>query len=167
MGRAQARELSQTLAGSGVQLIVSSHLTRARETATLLHEALGLDLPLIVDPRLAETHRGEWETRRFSSIMIEDPETWRHYREHPESFQFPGGESLASQQRRVLACLRDCILDGRHAVLVTHGGSIRLARCFAEKRDIRDFHTVSTDNGTAYELPTDGLAERIAALLAR
>ena len=111
VGRAQARDLGRALAGRGVELVVTSHLVRARETAELVHAELGGELPSIVDPRLAETHRGEWETRRFSSIMREEPDVWRHYREHPETFRFPGGESLGSQQRRVLACLRDCALD--------------------------------------------------------
>ena len=58
---------------------------------------------MIADPRLAETHRGEWEQRLFARSSRRTPATWRHYREHPETFRFPGGESLADQQRRVLA----------------------------------------------------------------
>ena len=108
-----------------IELIVTSHLLRARETAELIREELGGELPLVVDPRLAETHRGEWETRRFSSIMREEPVAWKQYREHPKTFRFPGGESLADQQRRVLAALRDAARRGRRALLVTHGGSIR------------------------------------------
>jgi len=69
VGRAQTRDLGRALEGRGVELIVTSHLVRARETAELLRDQLGGELPCIVDPRLAETHRGEWETRRFSSIM--------------------------------------------------------------------------------------------------
>ncbi len=165
-GRAQARDLGRALKGRGIELLVSSHLVRARETAEILHEELGGgDLPFIVDPRLAETHRGEWETRRFSSIMREEPDLWRHYREHPETFRFPGGESLEAQQRRVLACLRDCALDGRTALLVTHGGSIRLARCFLEGRGIDRFHATSTANGDVDEVETEGLAARVDAYL--
>jgi broad specificity phosphatase PhoE len=164
-GRAQARDLGRALAGRAVELVVASHLVRARETAELIHAELGGELPFIVDPRLAETHRGEWETRRFSSIMREGPDRWRHYREHPEAFRFPGGESLGIQQRRVLACLRDCALDGRTAVLVTHGGSIRLTRCFLEGRGIDAFHASTTANGHVDEVGADGLAERIDAYL--
>jgi broad specificity phosphatase PhoE len=165
IGRAQARDLGRALAGRGVELVVSSHLVRARETAELIHAELGGELPFIVDPRLAETHRGEWETRRFSSIMREEPDVWRHYREHPETFRFPGGESLGIQQRRVLACLRDCALDGRTALLVTHGGSIRLTRCFLEGHGIAAFHTTKTANGGVDEIDIDGLAERVDAYL--
>jgi probable phosphoglycerate mutase len=161
VGRAQARDLGRALEGRGVELIVSSHLVRARETAEILHAELGGELPFVVDPRLAESHRGEWETRRFSSIIREESATWRHYRERPETFRFPGGESLEAQQRRVLACLRDCALDGRSALLVTHGGSIRLTRCFLAGRGIDAFHETETVNGGVDEIETDGLVERI------
>ena len=74
VGRGQARDLGRALKGRGVELVVTSHLVRARETAELIHEELGGELPFVVDPRLAEAHRGEWETRRFSSIMREEPD---------------------------------------------------------------------------------------------
>ena len=166
-GRGQARDLGRALQGRGVQLIVTSHLVRARETTELIHEELGGELPFVVDPRLAETHRGEWETRRFTSIMHEEPDVWRHYREQPQTFRFPGGESLEAQQRRVLACLRDCALDGRTTLLITHGGSIRLTRCFLEGQGIDAFHVTKTANGGVDEIDTGGLARRIDAHLAR
>jgi broad specificity phosphatase PhoE len=165
VGRAQARDLGRALTGRGIELIVTSHLVRARETAELLREELGGELPLIVDPRLAETHRGEWETRRFTSIMREESDGWRHYLERPATFRFPGGESLEGQQRRVLACLRDCVLDGRTALLVTHGGSIRLTRCFLGGRGVDAFHATKAENGCMDEIETDGLAQRIDAHL--
>jgi len=169
-GRAQAHDQGRALRGRGLELIATSHLLRARETAELIREELGGELPLVVDPRLAETHRGEWETRLFSDIMAEEPETWRRYREHPETFRFPGGESLADQQRRVLAALRDAARRGRPALLVTHGGSIRVARCFLDGRDLAAFHDKGTSNGgvdeVPAEVPAEGLAERITAFLA-
>ena len=160
-GRAQARDVGRALRGRGVELVVTSHLVRARETAELIREELGGELPFVVDPRLAESHRGEWETRRFSSIVRDEPEAWRQYREHPETFRFPGGESLEAQQRRVLACLRDCALDRRTALLITHGGSIRLARCFLAGKGLGAFHATETVNGGMDELDAGGLAARV------
>ncbi|HZL65431.1 MAG TPA: histidine phosphatase family protein [Thermoleophilia bacterium] len=164
-GRAQARDQGRALAGRGLELIVTSHLARARETAELVRAELGGEPPLIVDPRLAETHRGEWETRLFEEIVLEEPEAWQHYREHPESFRFPGGESLADQQRRVLAALRDVARDGRPALLVTHGGSIRLTRCFLDGRGVAAFHDTKTVNAVVDEIPAEGLEARIGAFL--
>jgi broad specificity phosphatase PhoE len=164
-GRDQAREQARALAGRGLELIVSSHLARARETAEIVRAHLDGELPMVLDPRLAETHRGEWETRLFSEIMLEEPEAWQHYRDHPESFRFPGGESLADQQRRVLASLRDVARDGRRALLVTHGGSIRLTRCFLDGRGVAAFHETKTVNGVADEIAAEGLEARIGAFL--
>jgi glucosyl-3-phosphoglycerate phosphatase len=165
-GRAQARECARGLEGRGLQLIVTSHLLRARETADVVRDELGGSLPVIVDPRVAETHRGEWEQRLFSEILEEEPVAWRHYREHAETFRFPGGESLADQQRRVLAALRDVARDGRDTLVVTHGGTIRLVSCFVDGRGITAFHDMSTTNCEMREVPADGLAERIGAALA-
>jgi probable phosphoglycerate mutase len=165
-GRAQARDQGRALRGRGLELIVSSHLSRARETAELIREELGDDVPLVLDPRLAETHRGDWEARLFAEIMLEDATLWRRYREHPEGFRFPGGESLADQQRRVLAALRDAAHDGRPALLVTHGGSIRLVRCFLEGRGIAAFHETKTAHGDIDEIAAADLAARITTFLA-
>jgi len=180
-GRAQARDQGRALRGRGLELIVTSHLPRARETAAIVRAELLADtpdplsraagdssgdpLPLIVDPRLAESDRGRWESRAFAEIMASEPEAWRAYRERPGSFRFPGGESLAEQQRRVLACVRDVALDGRRALLVTHGGSIRLVRCFVEGRGIDTFHQDATHNGALDEVGDDDLAQRIESFL--
>ncbi len=120
---------------------------------------------LVVDPRLAETYRGRWESRRFIDIIREEPAEWRAYREHPESFRFPGGERLDGQQRRVLAALRDVALDGRTTLIVTHGGAMRLVRCFLERRGIEAFHELAADNGGIDEILGPGLVERIGVAL--
>ena len=168
-GRAQARERGRALAGRGIELIVTSHLQRAAQTAQLMREELAAEadraIPLIVDPRLAETHRGDWETRLFSDIMQEEPVAWRAYRERPDTYRFPGGESLRDQQRRVLAAVRDAALDGRTTLLVTHGGSIRVLRCFLSGEGLGAFHRMTTHNGGVDEVAIEGLPGRIDAFL--
>jgi broad specificity phosphatase PhoE len=167
-GREQARARGRALRGRGVELVVTSHLRRALETAELARDTLMADgdvaaLPLVVDPRLAETHRGRWEGRLFTGIVEEEPDEWRAYRERPDIFRFPGGESLVEQRRRVLAALHDVLLDGRTALLVTHGGAIRLTRCAVDGHGLAAFHDGSTANGAIDELATDGLLERLRA----
>ena len=98
-------------------------------------------------------------------IMAAEPGVWRQYREHPESFRFPGGESLAEQQRRVLAALRDIAQGGRDALLGTHGGSIRLVRCLLDGRGIAAFHDMTLANCEVEEVLSDGLIPRIERFL--
>jgi broad specificity phosphatase PhoE len=97
--------------------------------------------------------------------MLEDARSWRHYREHPETFRFPGGESLADQQRRVLAGLRDAARRACPALLVMHAGSMRVARCFLDGRGLAAFHDMGAGNGGVDEVPAEGLAARIGAFL--
>ena len=66
----------------------------------------------------------------------------------------------------MLAALRDAARDGRPALLVTHGGSIRLVRCFLDGRGIAAFHETKTSNGGVDEVEADGFVERITAFLA-
>jgi len=181
-GRAQARAEARSLAGRGIERIVTSHLLRARQTAEIILAELGSVEPpvgavagsgpegparvrLLVDERLAETRRGDWEGRRFTDIMRDDPQRWRSYREHPESFRFPGGESLVEQQRRVLAAVRDAVAGGRTAALVTHGGSIRLFCAFLEGCGIEALPRMTVATSDVVEVPAAGLAERIDAFL--
>jgi broad specificity phosphatase PhoE len=172
-GREQARAMARALPAPPappIDLIVTSHLARARETAEIVRAELagiggGTAPDLVVDERLAETRRGAWETRLFSEIIADEPEAWRAYREHPETFRFPEGESLAEQQRRVLRALGDAARTGRVALLVTHGGSMRLVGCFLEDRGIDAFHHVAIPEGGLLTLDDDDLAEHIDAFL--
>jgi alpha-ribazole phosphatase len=164
-GRRRARELGERLAGAGIETIVASHLRRARQTAEEVRGVLGSGVALLVDPRLAETECGDWQGRSFAAIMRSAPAEWASYREHPESFRFPHGESLADQQRRVLEAVRDAVVAERVTLLVSHGGSLRLARAFVEGTGIGSFHHMSVPNSEAFELGTAGLAERIDRFL--
>jgi probable phosphoglycerate mutase len=169
VGREQARTEGGRLAGRGIRRIVTSHLVRARETAEIVRAALDVAadarIELTVDERLAESRRGDWEGRFFFEIMATDRDTWLAFRRHPETFRFPAGESLAEQQRRVLAAVRDAAADGRTTLLVTHGGSVRLVRAFAEDRSIADYHKLKVPNGRLLEVPCRGCAARIDAFL--
>jgi phosphoserine phosphatase len=165
-GRRQAREQGSRLRGAGIQTIVSSHLRRAAETAELIREELGGWLPLQLDERLAETRRGRWEGRTYADIMDEEPEQWRCYREQPQEFCFPAGESLVDQQRRMLAAVREVAAEGRTTLVVTHGGSIRLLLAFLDDAGVQAFHTMTVANSDLLEVPCEGLAAHIDAFLA-
>jgi broad specificity phosphatase PhoE len=144
-GRRQAAELAERMAEAGIASLWSSDLSRARETAEIVGARIGLAPRL--DWRLREGDRGEWEGRRFVDIEREDPEGYRAWLRAGEDFRFPGGESLREQQQRVEAALHDVHHWGKlPALVVCHGGSIRVMLCACDPRGLDAFHEFQVHN---------------------
>lgn len=132
-GREQARELAETLADRGIDVVYSSDLVRAHETALIVAERLGL--PVELDAGLREVDVGDWAGRLVSEIEAADPEAFQLWRQGRKGWN--GGESYEEMGERVVgAVLR---LAGRHpgktVLIVTHGGSIRACRATAAGLD--------------------------------
>jgi broad specificity phosphatase PhoE len=144
-GRRQAAELAERVAALGVAALWSSDLSRARETAEIVGARICLEPRL--DQRLREANRGEWEGRRFIDIERQEPERYAAWRRAGASFRFPGGESLLDQQRRVMAALADVRRAGElPALVVCHGGAIRVALCAGDPRGLDAFHDFDVPN---------------------
>lgn len=127
-GRKQAQALARRVKGEGVDLVLSSPLTRAVETAKPAAEALGLALE--TDQKLRELDFGAWEGKTFAEVREEDAEAARRFLEDASS-GFPGGEPLESGADRALEVFRDlgCSHAGRTVLVVAHNTLLRLALC--------------------------------------
>jgi broad specificity phosphatase PhoE len=144
-GRDQATELAERVAPLGLVSLWSSDLKRARETAEIVGARLGLGVRL--DPRLREANRGRWEGRRFVDIERECPGRYTDWRRAGASFRFPGGESLLEQLQRVSASLDDIRASGElPALVVCHGGSIRVVLSQRDPRGLNAFHDFAVPN---------------------
>ena len=144
-GRAQAAELAERVAGEGIVSLWSSNLSRARETAQIVGKRLGLEPTL--DARFAEGNRGDLEGRLWQEVAREDPDLYAAWRRAGEEFRFPGGESLREQADRTLAALEDVRATGRlPALVVCHGGSIRVLLCSRDPRGLDAFHEWDVPN---------------------
>lgn len=132
-GREQSRALAAEAAERGFAALYTSHQRRARETAAIVAEAVGLEP--VVDRRFAESHRGEWEGRLIAEIKRDHVEDWAASLAPEDAFRFPGGESLAEHAARVEAGLADVARGPLPALVICHGGTIRrvLARRAPEK----------------------------------
>jgi broad specificity phosphatase PhoE len=143
-GRRQAAELAERVAADPVASLWASDLSRARETAEIVGARIGLTPAL--DARLREGNRGRWEGHRFAEIEPEEPDAYAAWR-RGGNFRFPGGESLLDQQRRVIAALQDIHRAGPlPALVVCHGGSIRVVLCARDPRGLDAFHEFDVPN---------------------
>lgn len=144
-GRAQARELAERVAEDGVASLWSSDLRRAADTAGVVGERLGLRPRL--DRRLREGCRGRWEGHLMVDVERSEPELYAAWRRAGPSFRFPGGESLLEHQQRVEAALAEIHRAGPlPALVVCHGGSIRVMLCRRDSRGLDAFHDFQIPN---------------------
>ncbi len=124
IGRGQARALADAIADAGVTAIWTSDLARARQTGEIVAAALGLSAPAL-DPDLRERRYGIFEGLTGDECAARHPEAWQTYlarREAPA-----GAESRADAIARISRALdRIAGTDGGPALVVTHGGVMRL-----------------------------------------
>ncbi|WP_407699907.1 histidine phosphatase family protein [Streptomyces liliiviolaceus] len=120
-GRRQAERVATALAARGaVQAIVSSPLTRCRETAEFAAARLGLDVH--IEDGLRETDFGAWEGLTFAEVRERHPDDMNAWLASPDAEPTGGGESFAAVARRVAAA-RDGLIAayaGRTVLVVSH-----------------------------------------------
>lgn len=142
VGEAQARRVRAALAGERFVALYASDLSRVRQTAAPAAALLGL--PVQLEPRLRERHYGKFETLTYAEARERLPQDYARFKAKELDYDFGGGESLRTFQKRAVACVAD--IAGRHAgasVLVfTHGGVLEMVRRHALGTDLsspRDF----------------------------
>jgi broad specificity phosphatase PhoE len=132
-GRRQAERLAEYLAGqqgsAPITALYRSGYQRTGQTLAPLAERLGLTP--IQDPRLNEIDNGLIETMSDEAVQQQYPEMWRAYVARDADFRFPGGETGAEAQQRVVAFMEEkrAQHEGQAFVAVCHEGLIRLLMC--------------------------------------
>ena len=153
-GVEQAAAIAARLADSKIDLVVSSHLTRAAATAEAIAAPHGLTATQRDD--LREVDLGEWDEGGFRQrAAVHDP-GYLAFVAAGRWEVIPGAEPDDDLRARVVAALDD--LAATHPagriVVVSHGGSINawLAHRFGAHRSM----LVAIDNTSITRLRTDG-----------
>jgi broad specificity phosphatase PhoE len=131
-GIAQAEQLAETLRASAhqCQLLVSSPLRRARQTAEILSARLGLPVAAELGD-LREVNVGELDGRNDDAAWLRYDAILADWRSGQLDQRFPGGESgyeLAERIRRAMHAIAMRAVAGQvtgTAIVVAHGASIR------------------------------------------
>lgn len=127
-GRAQALGLAEGLVDVGIDVVVSSDLARAAETATIVARRLGLSVTH--DPGLREIDVGSWSGLTRQEVAARFPEGYALWQSGAIGHDGETREQLASRVERALLRL-GALHEGQTVLAVTHGGAIRAARRLA------------------------------------
>ena len=104
-GLALAERTAAVLAGVRPTLLVSSDLSRARETAQAVAAVTGLEVE--VDVRLREVDVGSWAGLDSETVGRREPDFWPALREGRDFRRSPQGETATESGERVAAALRE------------------------------------------------------------
>ena len=129
-GREQAARLAMDLGLHSLDALLTSDLSRARETAALIHAQL--KLPIIIAPELRECNLGNLEGKLRDEIKEIQGETswsrWLSVKPEDLDFGFTGGETKKEHLIRLLHFLESFCISNPHLRKIgisTHGGCIR------------------------------------------
>jgi probable phosphoglycerate mutase len=121
-GRAQARQLAEDLRVEGLELLVTSDLARAAETAEIVGATLGIEIR--PEPRLRELDAGAWSGLSRDEIAERDGEALRRFDAGDPAAPAGGAESRADVVARARSALHE-LLDtcrGRRVAILSHEG---------------------------------------------
>jgi 2,3-bisphosphoglycerate-dependent phosphoglycerate mutase len=125
-GMAQAQALGERLAAERFDLLLSSDLGRALQTASAI--AMHTGHGIIVEPRLRERRMGIFQGLTPAEVQARHPQEYARFRSHDPDYVIPEGESARQLFERSIACFSE--LAARHAGLtlatVTHGGVLAM-----------------------------------------
>jgi isoleucyl-tRNA synthetase len=141
-GREQTQALAQTLKDTRIDIVISSPLVRAKETATILAGVLNLEVA--EDERLREIDFGSWEGRTRKDLE-ENDRLYADYLKTPvgeEKYEFKyAGESRKEVESRVRAFIDDsnAKYPGKNILVVGHGIVGAMLHKLLEDLDMKDF----------------------------
>ena len=146
-GFSQAEMLGEQVKDLDLDLILSSPMLRARQTAA--PAARMCAVPVLVDERLIEQDYGIYE-----GVDRQDPGFLGNKRQF--AFRYPGGESMRDVAHRVYGLLEELPqkYPDKRVLLICHGGVCRLIRTYFEDMTNEEFFHYSEENGAfrEYEL---------------
>ena len=125
-GVIEARSWSGCLKAEQFDLIASSPMIRAVETARLISDGLGIEV--IVEPGLREQSFGSWEGKKINALRKMQPGAVEAREKMGWQFCPPGGESRKAVLDRVTQSLSQISKShpGQKILLVTHSSVMKI-----------------------------------------
>ena len=131
-------------------VIFSSPLKRCRLFAETV--AVQQHKPIFYDADLQEMHFGDWEALPTQVIYENEPELLANFWQQPTVFTPPNAENMQNFHQRITKSMinmqQQMLENGwQHALVVTHGGVIKLLKCIALNHRLDDILKMTAELG--------------------
>lgn len=154
-GRQQVEATARFALNVKPDLIITSPLVRARQTAEIVAAVIG-GVEVVEEPAIAEVLYGRWEGMHYHEL-IEDP-YYVTYRKSPIEHPTPGGETIPEVQARGVAAVMRVMGEhpGQRVMFVSHGDIVRTVLCHFLGMELKHFHRIRVDNATLSAIQISG-----------
>ncbi len=126
-GWSDAWSAANELEGKGISAVYASPLRRARDTARVVADGVGVD-HVQDHPGLVNLDYGEWDAFTADEAKAHDPVAFEGYQNFSPGAACPGAETLDDAAQRILLTLRVMALmhPGESIAAVSHAAMVRL-----------------------------------------
>ncbi|QIA07575.1 histidine phosphatase family protein [Draconibacterium halophilum] len=155
-GILQAELVAKALDKRQFDILISSDLERAVETARIINTQLVL--PHEYNVKLRERSFGVVEGLNFEEMKHQYPDEFRRYKERDPEFAFPGGESIQQLFNRVTVEIEDIArkFDQQKVLIVSHGLVLEMMMYKTFSINLTDPRTFSINNSSISSFYIDG-----------
>ena len=164
IGKKQANDAVHLIRTKNIDVIYSSDLKRAYETA--LPSSLALGIPIIKTSDFREIFLGEWEGLSYQPLIdSNDPLYCVDFKQRFGYFRAPGGESSEELGKRIYAAAEKYarINEGKTILIACHAAAIRtlFGRVMGLNKDQLSRDLPFPQNASLSTLEYDGLGFRV------
>lgn len=158
-GSRQIKEVGLRMQGERISKIFSGPLVRTKESAKIFSDIFSVDYS--IDENFNEIYLPHWDGLTKMEIREKFGPEYPTWLESPDKFHVPGCETLADVQGRAVRSIEKIFatFPGENILVVSHLIVIRCLVLHSLKKPIREFRSISIDNGsvTCLSRNTDGM----------
>jgi len=144
-GFKQAELLKEYFLNQKIDFVFSSNLKRAQQTLDKINFDNRFKVNYSED--LREMNQGDFEGLSLSHLRKEYSEELKIWRENPEEFRLPNGETLGEVQERVWLFMKNLVNNysmSSKVLVVTHNLVIACLLCMIEGKQLKFFSNYTT-----------------------
>ena len=148
-GLKQAENLRSYFNNLDIDLIFSSTLKRAIETANVINSDKKIPIELIDE--LREMDQGDFEGIPFHTLREKYPVELNEWRKNPDKFRIPNGETLGEVKNRMIKFMKNIVETHREdktIIIVSHNLALSSLLCSISEKNLVNFTEFTVESGS-------------------
>lgn len=146
LGKLQAEYLGKKLKDKNIDILYSSDLSRAYQTAEIVGKHIKKPIHLL--PEIREMNFGQWEGLTIDEIQLKYQDVYDIWKDAPHIATIPGAETLLQVQERAMKGVNSIIKNnnGKNIAMVSHGATIKTLIFKLLDIDLSNYKKIRQDN---------------------